>query len=293
MFKPFLDAGIHVDEGRLRQNYLGTAASFHNLSVFNTLIHGGANTTLAIESFIDYYRYEVDPMTKASKELFQILLQDVKPFDFKDSLECEENDPVRDLMILKLDRVFPHAPQILFDRQAFRRRGLHGGRDVHICYSYLCRAIEYDQPEIVKLCVDRGSKANGLIGDAWNCPNAMWSRLRPYSWLTLAVSFGMSSCVDVLVKNGANVDMPDGTGTTALRLAQAYVAGEHPRKQMTTLWWRLVDASKDEKTLAILEKASVAKRTDPAKAMIRVEDVSSHKKKLAPQILIQFQMPSK
>ena len=311
MFKPFLDAGIDVNEGHLWNNYLCASASNQNLPIFNLLVRAGASTALALRSFYTYsYIYDERP-----KNLFQIILQENNPFTFKDNLDnpfkfrgiledpfkyrnnlSENDDPFMDLMISLAGREFPQAPRILFDRQVFRQEALYGGHDVHISRCYMYNAIKYNRPEIVELCLKHGFQTNGLIGEAWNCPIAHYGQLHSYNWLTAAAEFGRASCVDVLVKYGANVDLPDGTDTTALPLARAHVEGKHPPihsllelvttsedraifatlAEATGLYMsrELVAAPEDEAILVTLDQASAIIHKDRVKAMFELEKYS-------------------
>ncbi|MCJ1242592.1 hypothetical protein MMC14_010601 [Varicellaria rhodocarpa] len=238
------------------------------------------------------------------KNLFQIILQENNPFTFKDNLDnpfkyrnnlTENNDPLMDLVTSSADRDFPHAPQILFDRQDFRQEALYGVQDVHISRCYTYNAIKHNRPDIVELCLKQGFQASGLIGEAWNCPIAQYGQLHSHNCLTAAADFGRASCVDVLVKYGANVDLPDGTGTTALQLARAHVERKHPRihsslELMTTsedkaifvtlgkatrsyMSRELVTASEDEAILVILNQASALIYKDTARAMVQVGEI--------------------
>ena len=87
--------------------------------------------------------------------------------------------------------------------------------------------------------------------------------------------------MEVLVKHGADVDLPDGTGTTALQLAQAYAKRKHPRLGVS---WELVTASQDEAILVVLERVSSMKgRAIARKTMVQIEDVPSQNGRLTTQ----------
>ena len=191
MLKPFLDAGIDVDEGHLWYNYLGAAAATQNVPIFNMLIRAGANTALALAAFFDHRNYLT---TEVPKNLFQVILQCNNPFRFCDSLDDpfgsrddlqdpfkskydlndpfilehhlnRTGDPLIKIMVPTVYEDFPDAPQILFGRKAFRNEALNGGRDVHVSDCYMYNAIRYSRPKIVELCLNHGFQASGLLGE--------------------------------------------------------------------------------------------------------------------------------
>ena len=277
MFTPFVEAGIDLDEEQQRDNYLGTAAAFRNLPIFDLLVRSGANTALALRALCTYSYRLSDPIYN---NLFSILLQGIGSSQFSDVLIdplkfkymfSDITDPLMDFVKSSFSIEFPHAPQILFNRQAFRRESLYGGRDICITHSYMYNAIQWDQPKIVELCLDSGLQASDLIGQNWDCELYEFSRLRPYNWLTLAIELGRASCVDVLIKYGANVDLPDGSGITALQLAQAHVAGEHSRR-WTIAFITTMIASEDKETMAILKQASNMECVDTSEATTQITD---------------------
>lgn len=270
MLRPFLDARIDVNEGKTWNSYLGNAAANGQVKMFHMLLDAGANTALALPQFLRCGEALAAPLFE---QLLLTLLENIVPT----VLSSNDEDPLPGVLSsTKALQSCPQAPNILFRNGIFREEGLYGQEDVYISQSYMLQAILASRPVLVELLLDQGAEADVRIGHLFRLDRTARKNFETYTWLTLAVEWGRASCADVLVKHGARLAAPDGSGRTALQLARSHVASEHPR--FLDCYYYLdwgATAAQDAETLAVLEGALVG-QPEAAMAM-GLEDERSGK----------------
>ncbi|MCJ1368183.1 hypothetical protein MMC16_007324, partial [Acarospora aff. strigata] len=265
MLKPFLDAGVDVDEGGTLNNYLGSAARNEKLESFHMLLDANANTALALPDFL----YSRDLSSQSGKHFLSTLFENVRPT----TLHKLDDDPL--LALVGYEEVLqkcPRALHILLENGAFHNCGLYGGRDVNADESNMLKAILYNWSHAVELFLDHGAEANIQIGQLYTASEPYHETITQYTWLTLAVEAGRARCAEILIKYGAKITYPDGSGTTALQLAHDNIDCEHPRKfSLDRYQSYLVEAAEDIEILEVLERglAGESERTKPSAGSYR------------------------
>ena len=271
MLKPFLDAGVDVDEGGTLNNYLGSAARNEKLESFHMLLDANANTALALPDFL----YSRDLSSQSGKHFLSTLFENVRPT----TLHKLDDDPL--LALVGYEEVLqkcPRALHILLENGAFHNCGLYGGRDVNADESNMLKAILYNWSHAVELFLDHGAEANIQIGQLYTASEPYHETITQYTWLTLAVEAGRARCAEILIKYGAKITYPDGSGTTALQLAHDNIDCEHPRKfSLDRYQSYLVEAAEDIEILEVLERglAGESERTKPSAGSYRATSKSS------------------
>lgn len=251
MIKLFIDFEIDVNGGDSEDNLLGNAAATGNMEAFRMLIAAGANTALAIRSFLAYSQ----PL---SDSLFRHLLEHLVENAESTPLLCN-GDPL--LTILKDDRascLHAKAAEILFDRGLFldERLGQADHPRILLYFSYMHQAVSNRNPVLVSLLLQNGVHADEQISDRFECREDKLES--SCTWLTFSIMFGAASCTNVLIQHGADVTALDRAGRSALQLARMNVSASHPRDS-PDYHIRVITAEEDTETLAVVERAFNAK----------------------------------
>ena len=260
MIKTFLDIGIYVDvKGEWRiKNILGSAAAEGNMGALYALVEAGANSSFAVEPFLNNSKHFSD---EDFRRILEFLVDNAR---FTTSY-C---DPL--LAILRSSRAlssYPEAPKILLDRKLFvQGRFGHGAPEPYYYHSYMFQAILRRNSSVVDFLLRNGANANAQISDSFRCTDG-W--LQSCTWITFSAICGAATCTDVLIHHGADVTTLDGAGRSALRLAKDLALGSHPRQLgdfgchyfswkyggCNYLGWDCVAAQEDAETLAVVERA--------------------------------------
>ena len=130
----------------------------------------------------------------------------------------------------------------LLKRRLYRYENLYGGRGSPLPRSYVFQVIWRRQGYIVEAFLHHGVGVEGQIHQIFDCNRWREGAVEEvprrkergkewglYSWLTFAVDNGSGSCVDVMIKHGADITLQDGTGRNALQLAHSNLRQDHPR----------------------------------------------------------------
>ena len=118
-------------------------------------------------------------------------------------------------------------------------------------------AIVYDLPHVVDLLLQHAAQANMQITDMFDFD--MYKEYKMCTWLTFSVMLGRASCTDVLIQHGATVTDADGSGRSAIQLAQFNTRALHPRyiPGYTHYGYCIskIYLKQDMETLAVVERA--------------------------------------
>lgn len=251
MMKLFIDMGIDVNETHWQDNLLGCAAAGGNTDVVCMLLEAGANSSLAVTSFLSFS----DDLSDASFRLtLEMLVDNAKPASFDPG-----NDPLLAVFTShRARKLCPKAPEMLLNRKIFTDAGFGRGADRanlyrynHI-YSYMYQAISNRNPFAVDLLLQNGAQANARVSELVDCG---WCWFDSYTWMTFAVMQGAASCTDVLIQHGADVAALDGAGRSAVQLAKVYESASHPRPIDQDYWIENPRKVSAEETLAVVERA--------------------------------------
>lgn len=150
MLKPFLEANINLDEGVIKYNYLGTAASEENLELFKMLLAAGASTARAIPKVCAKQTVESRELDKLFVDLIDNLTareDQIQHCDFPDPLTAIINND-------HALSIRPDAPQILLEKNIWLDSRLHGSQKVYPCNSYIFQAICHNRIEVLKLLLE-------------------------------------------------------------------------------------------------------------------------------------------
>ena len=245
-----MDIGVDVNQGGLGHNMLGYAAAEGNLDIAYMLLEAGANSSLAIWTFLFFSEHLSDPLFR---RLIEFLVENARPAPFHEFI-----DPLR--AIIKSSRAlccYPKAPEILVERKLFDKKLLREGEsEADYWKSYMYYAISSMNSSLVNLLLQNGARADAHISHLFDCYD---DRVGVCTWITFSVMHGVASCTDVLIQHGADVTALDGAGRSALQLARNHALGSHPRK--IECFWdvqrerRYVTAEEDAQTLAVVERA--------------------------------------
>ncbi|MCJ1432871.1 hypothetical protein MMC27_002229 [Xylographa pallens] len=248
MLKPFLDAGIDINEVGRGNSYLGMAARASNLETFQILLDSGA----AVGPALSYSSYVwVRAPAEDLPYYLQSMLDRITQIDFKDDL----HDPI--LSLLKNwneSNVTASALEHFLCTGLFNHGRLFGGENIPIKESYILWAICVGQDRALSLFLEHAIDLQRQLGDQFGCDGG-WLKSGSYTWLTLAVYWGRASCVEIIVKY-ADIHVRDGSGRNALESAREIKADHHTRRWDTQRG--SVNPKDDDKILAILEKGSAS-----------------------------------
>lgn len=238
MLDPFLSIGINLDEGKIMENYLGTAAQCGKLRIVASLLDAGASSARAVPLLC---HSEILPIADFDSLLSKFIdsLADVKVHLAYDDLP----DPIVAILQNKhAGALRPNSVQCLLKNGAFSSSKLCGSQSTYVTHSYVLNAILYNQPVALEAILNYGVPLELNIQDIF-CTDREWFELvGSYTWLTLAVELGQTACVKVLVENSGNiielVKRQDAGGRRAISLAHSFATGLHPRRSVLhSLHW--------------------------------------------------------
>ena len=257
MMKPFIDIGIDVNGGGLRKNLLGHAAAVGNVDMVYMLLKAGANGSFAIKTFLDSSK----ALPNAPfRRLLGLLLENARHASFVFS-----KDPL--LVVIRSSRAlysYPKAPEILLERDCYTKESFgewtmksYGEKTIKppFFFSHMYQAISSRNASVVDLLLHNGARVDVPISHSFDCTEYWFGSC---TWLTFAVTFGVTACADVLIRNGADVTALDGDGKSAIQLAKINAVASHPRIIPENHPWEIsghISAEQDAATLAVVERA--------------------------------------
>ena len=206
MLRPFLDTGIDLDHDYTDCNMLGYAASVGNLDVVRMLIERGANGALALANLIHYGKDLSDGLFK---HLLELLVECSRPT----SILSIYNDALS--AIIRRPRALlthPEAPEILIRRKVFHDELIKPSCVRYYTCNYMCLAIRIGLGAVVELLLQNGAYANTMS-----------------AWLLFSIKCGTASCTEALMRHGADMNILDGAGQSALQVARSNMNAPHPR----------------------------------------------------------------
>ena len=234
MLRPFIDIGIDLNDKFNDHNMLGTAAAMGNLDIVCMLLESGANGALALHCFINYGIALPDGLFK---HLLELLVESSRPTSFekwhRDALWAVINSS-------RALSTHAKAPEVLIRQKVFSDELISCPCTRDHC-SYMCVAIRNRLCSVVELLLQHGAYAKTMS-----------------SWLIFSVKHGAASCTGALIQQGADMNLVDGTGGSALQLARSNVAAPHPRRIPHCRYPDIhikVTAEQDVETLAVVERA--------------------------------------
>lgn len=265
MLSLLIDLGAEIDTRDGSSNPLGAAMVAGNMPTIRTLLEAGANGALALPHFIRLAAYGKEISDAEFKGRLELLLKNatpISPMSWRDPLSA----------LIQSKRVmssYPETPKMLLAQNVVEQGRLGAEYEKHSYeISYMYQAISQGLPHVVDALLGYGLQANSLIADQFCCGSREWEHrcdnhcVAVRSWLALAVEHGDASCVDVLVRHGADIIALDGVGISALQRANSNVSGRHNR---VLAYFRsnsnpggrrwFVTAEADVQTLAVLENA--------------------------------------
>lgn len=229
MLEPFLNVGIDLDEGGTRDNYLGLAAAQGKLTVVSSLMDAGACTARALPLLCDAYGLQgskFDFMFPKFMESTTDMKGRLTPFYLDDPISAV----LRNTRALE---THTDSVKVLLKRNAFQSLLLHGSQDVSVRNSYILNSILHNRPSALETLLEYGIPLDVRISDMFRTDPEWYQPLGNYTWLTLAVELGRTTCVETLLRSSGNpvylVRQPDGGGRCANSLARALTASSHPR----------------------------------------------------------------
>ena len=238
MLRPFLDTGIDLDNHSVH-SMLNFAAPIGNLEIVRMLIARGANGALALPDLIKYGK---DLSDGVFNHLLELLVECSRPASFPQM----NGDAL--YSVISSSRALlshPKAPEILICRKDLSDVLInHPCRESNYACNYMCLAIRERLRSIVELFLQHGLYANTKS-----------------AWLMYSIKCGATSCTEVLIQHGADVNFQDGEGQSALQFARSNVASPHPRicspcaMEMYYDCRVRVTAEEDAATLAVVEQA--------------------------------------
>ena len=273
MLKLFMDAGIDVDQENCSStSLLGHAAIAGNTDVIHLLLDVGANAALASAEYISWNSAFFNEICE--QELW-LLIEHVQPARL-----TEYWDPLGEL-IRYIGFTRNPTPELL---ETMLARKLYFPRKLvkEACYrcsvekSYLFNAIIYGLPHVVDLLLQHGAQANMQITDMFDF-NVVYKEYKMCTWFTFSVMLGHASCTDVLIQHGATVTDVDGSGRSAIQLAQLNTRALHPRYfsgYAYTYFGSEIDLEEDMETLAVVERA-LASQVQHSKNLQHFRDIRS------------------
>ena len=271
MFAPFLGTALDLDESHcnewttwLRLSYLSKAVRWGNLDTFQTLLEAGACPTRAL---IYHSRHpgSLPPCEKPElrKSMMLTLAERARP----KHLQGKDEEVLALLLRThEVRRYCSRAADLLIDRFILQRfheiknqsETLRNRCILIVMFLGLSQILELFNNHGLLVC---GPKSIGKIlgGQSVFIKGNVAGN---YTWLTLAVEFGLVCCVKLFIENGADCTQLDPCGRTALDMAEDYVSGPHPRAATKLHVWpcqppqRCVSAEDDQENLAVLRLAA-------------------------------------
>ena len=237
MLRPFIDAGVDLNDDDCYTNMLGNAAAGGNLDMVRTLMEIGANSALSLFSFIHNDWALSDELYK---HLLELLLETSRPTSFQ-QLCCDAL-----LSVMESSRALlshPKAAEILFYRKVLSDELIYCPCKQYRPCNYMCVAIRKGLDSVVRLLLQHAAYAD-----------------TESAWLMFSVERGAASCTEALIQQGADVSFVDEAGRSALQLARTNVTAPHPRifthSRNSYFCIKIeITAREDAETLAAVERA--------------------------------------
>ncbi|MCJ1384632.1 hypothetical protein MMC17_007750 [Xylographa soralifera] len=266
MLKPFLDAGVDVNEGdQTGDSYLGKAVGAENFEIFQILLDRDAAAGPAffhLPSMSGPYDHK-----HLLRDYIPRIVDQVTYMDFNEYFY----DPIHNFLRRWSypNVVIIQALEHFLCTGLFNNGRLFGGESISLDESYIYQALRYGHDRALSLFLKHGIYQQSQIGNQFSCPY-FFSELRYDTWLTLAVHLSDAACVEVLLKY-ADMHVRDGSGRDALEWARYYMAGKHPRRAEFPPY--TTNAEQDKRILVILEKALASQPMTHSESVIATPDI--------------------
>ncbi len=271
MIAPFLGIALDLDESYrnewspwLRLSYLSKAVKWGNLDMFQTLLKAGACPTRAL-IYLSRHPGSLPPCEKPElrKSMMLALAERAQP----KHLQGKDEEVLALLLRThEVRRYCSRAADLLIDRFILQRFHEIKNQSETLRNSWILTAMFLGLPQILELFNDHGLLVCGhkSIGKILGGQSVFIKGdvAGNYTWLTLAVDFGLVSCVKLFIEKGADCTQIDPCGRTALDMAEDYVSRPHPRAATKLHIWpcqppqRCVSAEDDQESLAALRLAA-------------------------------------
>ena len=271
MIAPFLGNALDLDESYsnerttwLRLSYLSKAVKWGNPDTFQTLLQAGACPTRGL-IYLSRHPGSLPPCEKPElrKSMMLALAERAQP----EHLQGKDEEVLALLLRThEVRRCCSRAADLLIDRFILQR--FHEIKNQSEMLRNMCILIAMflGLPQILELFDSHGLLISGhksigkvLGGQSVIIKGGMAGN---YTWLTLALEFGLVSCVKLFLDNGADCTQLDPCGRTALDMAEDYVSRPHPRAATKLHIWpcqppqRCVSTEDDQECLAALRLAA-------------------------------------
>ena len=271
MVAPFLGTALDLDESYrneqtpwLRLSYLSKAVKWGNLDTFQTLLEAGACPTRAL-IYLSRHPGPSSPCAKPElrRSMVLALAERAQPEHLQG-----KNEEVLALLLRthEVRRYCSRAADSLIDRFVVQQFHEIKNQTETLRKRCILIAMFLGLPQILELFSSHGLLVCGhaSIGKILGGQSVFIKGdvAGNYTWLTLAVDFGLISCVKLFVDNGADCTQVDPCGRTALDMAEDYVSRPHPRAATKLYIWpcqppqRCVSAEDDQESLALLRLAA-------------------------------------
>ena len=271
MIAPFLGTALDLDESYsnerttwLRLSYLSKAVKWGNLDTFQTLLEAGACPTRAL-IYVSRHPGSLPPCEKSElrKSMMLALAERAQPQDLQDK---DEEVLALLLRTYEVRTYCSRAADLLINRFILQRFHEIENQSETLRNRCILFAMFLGLPQILELFNNHGLLVCGhkTIGKILGGQSVFIKGdvAGNYTWLTLAVDFGLVSCVKLFIDNGADCTQIDPCGRTALDMVEDYVSRPHPRAATKLHIWpcqpsqRCVSAEDDQESLAALRLAA-------------------------------------
>ena len=271
MISLFLGNALDLDESYrneqapwLRLSYLSKAVRWGNHDTFQTLLEAGACPMRGL-IYLSRHPASLPPCEKPDlrKSMMLALTERAQPRH----LQGKDEEVLA--LLLRTHQVRKYcsrAADLLIDRFIVQRFHEIKNQSETLRNRCILIAMFLDLPQILELfnnhgLLECGHKPIGKIlgGQSVSIKGDVAGN---YTWLTLAVDFGLVSCIKIFIDNGADCTRIDPCGRTALDMAEDYVSRPHPRAATQLHIWpcqppqRCVSAEDDQECLAALRLAA-------------------------------------
>ena len=271
MIAPFLGTALDLDESYrnertpwLRLSYLSKSVRWGNLDTFKTLLEAGACPTRAL-IYLSRHPGSLPPCEKPElrKSMILALAERAQPKHMQD-----KDEEVLALLLRthEVRRYCSRAADLLIDRFILQRSDEIKNQSETLRNRCILIAMFLDLPQILELFKNQGLLVCGhkSIGKILGGQSVFIKSdvAGNYTWLNLAVDFGLLSCVKLFIENGADCTQVNACGRTALDMAEDYVSRSHPRAATKLHIWpcqppqRYVSAEDDRESLTALQLAA-------------------------------------
>lgn len=270
MIAPFLGTALDLDESYrnertpwLRLSYLSKAVRWGNLDIFQTLLEAGACPTQALV-YLSRHPGSLPPCERPElrKSMMLALAERAQP----KHLQGKDEEALALLLRTRSSEILLSAADLLIDRFILQRFHEIKNQSETLRSRFILVAMFLGLPQILELFNNHGLLVYGhkSVGKIFGGQSVVIKGdvAGSFTWLTLAVDFGLVSCVKLFIDNGADCTQIDPCGRTALDMAEHYVSRPHPRAATKLHIWpcqppqRCVSAEDDQSSLAALRHAA-------------------------------------